>query len=35
MDMIEEMKKDPDLYTYDQGLYNKQPVKGELYYAHK
>lgn len=32
MDKIEEMEKDPDLYIYDQGRYNKKPIKGELRY---
>lgn len=32
MDCIEEMRNDPDLYTYDQGRYNKINLKGELNY---
>lgn len=29
-DLREELENDPDLYIYDRGRYDKNPVKGEL-----
>lgn len=32
MDELENVKNDPDLYTYDMGRFNPKPLKGNLYY---